>query len=338
MRSNREGKLTPLPRLVVVGPIARDTAVAVRQMPGAGGVVDAEGFHTAVGGKGGTAALVAAAFGAEVALVGAIGADDQGDLALAELRAAGVDVDAVERLDGEATGHVLTWVGPDAGRRHVEWHGANAWARRGADELERTVAGVDAVLISGASPGALVEAAVEAGRRTATRVVLDASGDPATIRRVLADVDIVRADSEEAAGLVESRVEDFASAEEAARRLLAAGPAIAAVQAGEEGDVVFAGSALEAGGLGTASGTSVAEVDEALRLPHLGVDVVDPTGAGDAFVTTLTVLLCAERTIPDAACLASAAAAHTASHLGGRPTFAGEADIVRFLAGHRAPG
>jgi ribokinase len=58
---------------------------------------------------------------------------------------------------------------------------------------------------------------------------------------------------------------------------------------------------------------------EEIHLPHLDVEVVDPTGAGDALITTLTILLCAGRSLFDAARLASAAAAHTVSHLGGRP-------------------
>jgi ribokinase len=233
--------------------------------------------------------------------------------AIAELISAGVGVHAVERLVGETTGHVLTWVDTDAGRRHIEWHGANSRARSTAFAIAGAAAEIDAAIVSGASPAALVEAAAEGARTVGARVVLDATGDSETIRGLLADIDIVRGDASEIEALVESPIDSFDSAAEAARRLLAAGPKIAIVQAADQGDVV-----------------ATAEGDE-LRLPHLDVDVVDPTGAGDAFVSAFTVLSCAGWPLAAAARLASAAAAHTASHLGGRPTFADEDDLADLL-------
>lgn len=304
------------PRLLLVGPITRDVAALVDRVPEPGDAVDAVDFRTSVGGKGGTAALVATALGVRVGLIGAVGADDQGDLAVAELAAAGVEVELIERLAAESTGHVLTWIGSDAARRHVEWHGANERAACSTAEVALAATGAAAVLVSGASPPALVEAAVAGGRTADTRVVLDAAGDPETTRRVLAEVDVLRGDAEEIEALVGGPVEGFDSAAAAARRLLDAGPTLVAVQAGEEGDLVLAADGEES------------------RLPHLDVDVIDPTGAGDAFVTTLTVLLGRGRPLGEAARLASAAAAHTASHLGGRPTFGDESSLARLLAEH----
>jgi ribokinase len=315
MHSPRQTAIDP-PRLLVVGPITRDAAVLVERLPEAGEAVDAAGFHTSVGGKGGTVALGAAALGAEVDLLGAVGTDDQGDLSIAELISARIGVHAVERLVGETTGHVLTWIGTDAGRRHVEWHGANSRARCTPFAVARAASGADAVIVSGASPAALVEAAVEGARAAGARVVLDAAGDPETACRVLADVDVVRGDAAEVGALVDVAVEDFDSAAVAAQRLLGGGPKIAIVGAGDQGDIV-----------------ATAEGDK-IRLPHLDVDVVDRTGAGDAFVATFTVLLCGGRPPATAARLASAAAAHTASHLGGRPTFAGEDDLAAMLGEH----
>jgi sugar/nucleoside kinase (ribokinase family) len=64
----------------------------------------------------------------------------------------------------------------------------------------------------------------------------------------------------------------------------------------------------------------------------LRVQVVDPTGAGDALVSVLSVLLAQRVPLERAARLASAAAAHATSHLGARPTFAGLGELERLVA------
>jgi ribokinase len=62
------------------------------------------------------------------------------------------------------------------------------------------------------------------------------------------------------------------------------------------------------------------------------VEVVDPTGGGDAFVTTFTVLHARGEPLARAGRLAAAAAAHTVAALGGRPRFSGEGELAA-LAG-----
>lgn len=79
----------------------------------------------AAGGKGGNPAVTAARLGASVRLLGAVGADRAGELALAQLREDGIDVGRVARLEGEVTGQIVHLVEPDGRRRYVEWRGAN---------------------------------------------------------------------------------------------------------------------------------------------------------------------------------------------------------------------
>jgi ribokinase len=104
-------------------------------------------------------------------------------------------------------------------------------------------------------------------------------------------------------------VRDFVTARRAAESLLECGPRIAVVQAGDEGDLLLAR-------------------DEAVRLPRLPVSMVDPTGGGDALVASLVVLLAQGMKLEPAGRLAAAAAAHTVSHLGGRPTYADRGELA----------
>ncbi len=75
----------------------------------------------------------------------------------------------------------------------------------------------------------------------------------------------------------------------------------------------------------------VVTASEELRLPNLDVTLVDPTGGGDAFVTTLAILLARGEKLRAAARPASAAAAHTVAHLGARPDFQDEAELADLL-------
>ena len=90
--------------VVVVGSVNADLVVSVARLPRAGETVTGGTFARHGGGKGANQAVAAARLGARVALVGAVGADDLGAEALRELAGEGVDVAAVVRLEGVATG------------------------------------------------------------------------------------------------------------------------------------------------------------------------------------------------------------------------------------------
>ena len=87
-------------RVVVVGAVNVDFVVAADRLPGPGETVVGPRVERFGGGKGANAAVAAARAGADVRLIGAVGDDDTGRVALDELRADGVCVDGVAVLDG----------------------------------------------------------------------------------------------------------------------------------------------------------------------------------------------------------------------------------------------
>src|SRR6476659_5887160 len=98
------------PRVVVVGSINADLVVSVPALPGPGETVTGGTFARHGGGKGANQAVAAARLGAAVALVGAVGGDDLGAAAIAELEAEGVATGAIERVARTATGVALITV------------------------------------------------------------------------------------------------------------------------------------------------------------------------------------------------------------------------------------
>lgn len=71
--------------VVVVGPVTRDITVLIDEMPPDAGSVLAHELRIAPGGKGANPAVAALRLGAHVRLVGAVGQDEAGDAALADL-------------------------------------------------------------------------------------------------------------------------------------------------------------------------------------------------------------------------------------------------------------
>src|SRR3954471_11706009 len=124
--------------VVVVGSIKADLVVTVDRLPAAGETVIGGRFARHGGGKGANQAVGAARAGARVRFVGAVGDDDFGAAAVAELEREGVDIDGVARREGEATGVALIAVARDGRNQIAVASGANA--RVGA-AMVRTAAG-----------------------------------------------------------------------------------------------------------------------------------------------------------------------------------------------------
>ena len=88
-------------RVIVVGSVNMDlvfTGLASFPLPGQ--TVSGGEFRVMPGGKGANQASAAARLGAEVTLVAAVGTDDLGDQAMADLAGFGVGLDHVTRVDG----------------------------------------------------------------------------------------------------------------------------------------------------------------------------------------------------------------------------------------------
>ncbi|RIQ22867.1 ribokinase [Jiangella rhizosphaerae] len=277
--------------VVVVGSANLDRVARVARPPAPGETVLAASYSEGLGGKGMNQAVAAALLGASVRFVGAVGADADGDRVRSALAAAGVDGSAVRVLDGVPTGTALVTVGADGDNAIVVAAGANA-AVTSAD-VERALAGVPAgtVLVTQLEiPDEAVAAVARVAAGRGARLVLNAAPYRPLPADVLAAADPLVVNELEAAALA-------GDASPADRDV----DAVAAGIAGRCRSVVVT---LGAAGALVVEGTTVT------RCPAPPADVVDTTGAGDAFVGALAAGLAAGRTLattlPDAIAAASA--------------------------------
>ena len=275
--------------VIVVGSVNIDLVAAGGRMPRPGETVSMERFAEVHGGKGGNQAAAAAALGARVHLIGAVGSDHWGDAARADLAARGVDVSALATVEG-ATGVAIILV-DDGGENSIAIvPGANAAVTPAAVEAALAALDLDdAVLVACLEiPLESVVAAARAAAARGWRVVLN----PAPARELPSE--LIAATT--AITPNETEVELLGGVD----ALLAAGAGAVVVTRGGDGTELHPAD-------GAAS-----------HIPASRAEVVDTTGAGDAFTAALAVALANGRDLADAAAWASAAGAIATEGFGAR--------------------
>ncbi|RBM23693.1 ribokinase [Prauserella sp. PE36] len=279
-------------QVLVVGSANADLVVATERRPGAGETVLGGDTETLPGGKGANTAVAAARLGADVALLGAIGDDGNGRLLLDSLRGAGVRTELVRIVD-RPTGVAYITVTPDGENSILVSPGANH-ALEPAD-VDGALDGVRVMVASLETPLPTVEHAIATGSAKGVLTVLNLSPVAKVADRALAALDVLVVNEHEAAWLLGA-----ASAE--LPRLLELGPRSAVVTMGARGAVVVTSDGL-------------------IEVASPKVDVVDTTGAGDAFAGALATALAEGASVADAARRAVRVAAVSVTRRGAQPSY-----------------
>jgi ribokinase len=280
-------------RVLVVGSINVDLTVTADRLPGPGETVTGGTYARHAGGKGANQAVAAARAGAQVALVGAVGDDDLGRAAIAQLAEEDVDTSAVLTVEGETTGVALIAVDAQGQNQIVVASGANAHVDAQAG-LARVPPAQDVLLLQFELPAAVVDAAAAVACERGWTVVCDPAPPRELGAALLRAKPILTPNAGEACALTGTD-----DPHDAVRMLHERTGAPAIVTRGDQPVLVCD----EAG---------VREVPA----PH--VDAVDSTGAGDAFAGVLAALLAEERPLDEAIAVAVAGASHSTAVHGAR--------------------
>jgi ribokinase len=283
--------------VLVIGSINADLVVTLDRLPEAGETVTGGRFARHGGGKGANQAVAAARAGARVRFAGAVGDDDLGAAAIDELAAEGIDVRAIARLDAEPTGVALIAVDREGRNQIAVASGANA--RVDAALVARALAAAplaahDVVLLGFEVPDEAVVAGARAAAEAGARAILN----PAPARDLpdgLLDHGVLLTPNGLEAAALTGETEPAAAARALARR--ADAPVIVTVGA---------------------DGALLAGPDGIVAIAAPEVDVVDTTGAGDAFNGVLAAGLAAGDALEDAARAAVAAASASVRRAGAR--------------------
>lgn len=285
----------------VVGSLNDDITVQVDRLPAPGETtLTRSARHTSPGGKGANQAAAAAALGARVVMVGAVGDDEPGERALAALRALDVDLRAVARRSDVGTGIALITVDAVGENTIVVDAGANGSLT--ADEAARAVSAADpeVLLLQLEVPLSAVRAAARSAPGAV--VVLNPApmpADPGPVREVLPLVDVLVPNRSEL-GRLTGRPEPTGVHEVAA--------CVAALD--HTGSVVVT--------LGAGGAVCFPSGEEPVEVPGVPAATRDASGAGDVFCGCLAQQLAAGVGLVDAVRRANALAAASTAHLGAR--------------------
>ena len=282
-------------RLTVIGSINLDLVATAPRLPVAGETVTGATLARHPGGKGANQALAAARLGAEVALIGRVGADAMAEEAQALLRAGDVDLSGVAVDPMAPTGVALIAVDLSGENQIVVAAGANHGVT--PEQLPARIEGP--LIVQLELPIPAVEAAV--GRATGFVCANLAPAQPVS-EALMRRADLIVVNEGEAAFYGDA--------------LHAGGGRVVVTQGAR-------GAEMYQRGVSVAAATPPA------------VTAVDATGAGDAFVGAITVALLEGMDAQVALTFACAAGALAATRAGAQPSLPDRSAVDRVLGASR---
>lgn len=277
--------------ITVVGSVNLDIVATGPKLPRPGETVTGAKLARHPGGKGANQALAARRLGAEVRLIGAVGADDMAEEALKLLQSGGVDLSGVQHVNGETTGVALIAVSTDGENQIMVCSGANA-VLRPADvefvEIEHMMGVLEV------SPNVLLAAA----RKATGFVSLNLAPAMDVPDALLAEADLISVNETEAAFY---------------------------------GGALHQLDAYVAISLGGEGATLWRRGKEIARAAPPAVKVVDTVGAGDTFTAALTVALIEGQSPQESLGFAVAAGAVACMKPGAQPSLPKRLDLDPYL-------
>ena len=298
------------PRVCVVGSFVIDLVFKVKRRPGPGETMLADYFGMFLGGKGFNQAVGARRLDADVSTVGRVGRDVFGDMFMAKLEQERIDSSRVTR-DREAGTAIASPIVDENGENSII-AAPRANMRVTPDDVlaaEEQIAFADILMLQFEIPVAASRRAAEIARKHNTLVLLDPAPVEHGFERFAAPIDYIVPNEVEAHMLTGKM-----TPEEAGAVLLPETRRGVVISLGEQGAMAVDRAALS-------------------RFPAHKVDVVDTTGAGDAFRAGLAVKIAEGAGLDAAVRFANACGALACTIMGAEPSMPKLDAVERFLAG-----
>jgi len=283
------------PKVVVIGSLNMDIVVEADAPPQAGETIFGKSVRFVPGGKGANQAYALAKLGADTTMIGAVGEDAFGEQMLGALTRVGVHIDGVKRLKGVPTG-VASILLADGDNRIIVIPGANAsCSPEDIDAYRDTIAAADVVLLQLEIPLETVIHAVKTAKSMGKTVIMNPAPARALPEELLQDIDYLTPNQIEL-GVVGGY--SGTDVEAAMSGLLERGVRNVVTTLGAQG-CAYASADGESGALG-----------------GYRMEVVDTTGAGDAFNAGLAFAIASGRPLKEAARFAGKVAALSVTKFG----------------------
>jgi ribokinase len=305
-------------RLLVVGSLNVDHVVRVDALPGPGETVLGTAYGRYMGGKGANQAVAAARLGADVVMVGAVGADAAGDDCIDALTADGVDCRFVARVAGTATGAAVIVVDRHGENQIAVAPGANLAVSPEAASVTVRETQPQAVAAVLEVPMSAVVAGAQAAASFGAAIIVNPAPAGALPEELLATHPVLTPNQHELAMTADLAAD--VPVPVAAHALVARGALAVLVTRGADGLMVVTSEGLTS-----------------FPAERPG-PVLDTTGAGDAFAGAVAAFLAEGMDLLEAARLANAAAGLAVLQEGARGSMPTRTELDAYLKRHPVKG
>lgn len=261
-------------KLLVVGSLNMDTVINVSKMPKRGETVLGKDISYVAGGKGANQAYAMGKLGAKVAMIGCIGADQNGLKLLQNLQSVGVDTKAIQIFQKQPTGIALITVEETGENSIVVIAGANSQlTKQWIVQQQKYMDDCDIVVAQLETPIESICAAAELAREKGKIFILDPAPAVKDLpESLLRHVSIIKPNETELQILTGRQTNTEQEIVSAAQVLLEKGVEKVVVTLGEKGAMLVTQEGYK-------------------TFSPIKVKAVDTTAAGDAFTAGFAMKL-----------------------------------------------
>ena len=293
-------------KIVVVGSFNADLTSYLQRMPRPGETVSGDKFVTGPGGKGSNQAVAAARLGADVTFIGRVGNDVFAKLAQDLWTAEGINTDYVNQDPDHATGVAPIFVDSNGENMIVVVLGANNNIQQSdIDAAKDAIADADVVVVQLEINHDMVGYTLKIAKELGITTILNPAPAAVIPTEFIQLADYITPNETELEVLSQTQSDDVIAN---AKSLLTTDKQTVIVTMGSQG-------------------AQIVQNDYQELMGTFKVDVVDTTGAGDAFNGGLAVALAEGKPLKDAVRFANATAALCVTRLGTSPSMPQRAEV-----------
>jgi len=304
--------------VVILGIFVADTTYRASRLPKMGETLIGEHFHLTPGGKGSNQAVAAAQAGADTHFITKLGKDDFAEMALGLWQHKGV-TPAVTQHQDSYTGAAFVFIEADSGNNAIIVSPGVA-TTISPDDLVQHQGLIESAAIFVTQLEQPVDTAFQAlkiARQAGVTTLLNPAPAASLPEGMLALCDFITPNETESEGLTGIKVTSIDSARAGADALLAQGAGTALITLGENGALLHSQT-------------------QSIHIPPINSgNVIETTGAGDAFNGGFAAAISDGMNPLDAAWFGTAASSISVTRAGTAASMPSREEILAVLAAHR---
>jgi ribokinase len=304
-----------MPKISVLGSIHMDFTITLPNLPRYGETVIGYELKMTPGGKGANQAVASAKLGMKTYMIGKVGYDFMGEILIKNLEKNNVEKRYVYMDKDSHTGIALILVDSKGRNMIAVAPGADSKvSKKDVDDAVDAIKSSDILLTQLEIPISTVEYAVKKAKDVGTKVIVNPAPAASLPKSLIENTDILTPNEVELETLTGIKINEFNLSEvkKAAKRLIDIGVKTVIVTLGERGALLVNNKGSK-------------------HVKGVKVNVVDTTGAGDAFNAALAVALAEGKDVEQAVRIANYVGALATIKVGAQEALPTREELNKFV-------